>query len=97
VRRPLARQIEVSDAARPHAVAHQPVAEDRPCGAQDMLAQDAAMGVHQRESGIVADRADVAEMVGEPFELGHQARSQWARGGASTPHAASTARAKATA
>ena len=36
------------------------------------LAQDAAVGVHQRERGVVADRADVAEMVGEPLELGHQ-------------------------
>ena len=30
------------------------------------------MGVHQREGGVVADRADVAEMVGEALELGHQ-------------------------
>ena len=30
------------------------------------------MRVHQREGGVVADRADVAEMVGEAFELGHQ-------------------------
>ena len=30
------------------------------------------MGVHQRERRVVADRADVAEMIGEPLELGHQ-------------------------
>ena len=31
------------------------------------------MGEHQGEGGVVADRADVAEMVGEPFEFGHDA------------------------
>ena len=51
--------------------------------AQHALAQHAAMGVHQREGGVVADRADVAEMVGEALELGHSARSQTARGGTS--------------
>ena len=30
------------------------------------------MGVHQREGGVVADRADVAEVIGEALELGHQ-------------------------
>ena len=44
-------------------------------GAQHALAQNAAMGMHEREGGIVADGADIAEMIGEPFELGHQ-RSQ---------------------
>ena len=42
-------------------------------GAQRPLAQDAAMGEHEREGGVVADRADVAEVVGETFELGHHA------------------------
>ena len=28
--------------------------------------------MHQRERGVVADGADVAEMIGEPLELGHQ-------------------------
>ena len=28
--------------------------------------------MHQRERGIVADRADVAEMIGEPLQFGHQ-------------------------
>ena len=31
------------------------------------------MGVHQRKGGVVADGADVAEMIGEPLELRHQA------------------------
>ena len=30
------------------------------------------MGVHQRERGVVADRADVAEMIGDALDLGHQ-------------------------
>ena len=33
------------------------------------------MRVHQRKGGIVADGADVAEMVGKPLEFGEQ-RSQ---------------------
>ncbi len=31
------------------------------------------MGEHEGEGGVVADRADVAEMIGEPLELGHHA------------------------
>lgn len=30
------------------------------------------MGVHQREGRVVADRADVADVVGNPLELGHE-------------------------
>ncbi|MCY1230220.1 hypothetical protein D9M72_426260 [compost metagenome] len=41
-------------------------------GAQHTLAQHATMRMHEGEGGVVADRADVAEMVGEPFELGHE-------------------------
>ena len=40
--------------------------------AQHALAQHRGMGVHQREGGVVADRADVAEVVGDALELGHQ-------------------------
>ena len=40
------------------------------------------MGVHQREGGVVADRADVAEVVGEPLELGHQRAQPRARAAA---------------
>ena len=36
------------------------------------LAQDAAFGIDQREGGVVADGADIAEMIGEALELGHQ-------------------------
>ena len=42
-------------------------------GAQGPLAQHAAMGVHQRKGGVVANGADVAEMIGEALELRHQA------------------------
>ena len=41
-------------------------------GAQHALAQHGAMGEHEGEGGIVADGADIAEMVGEPLELRHQ-------------------------
>ncbi len=53
-------------------IAHQPVPEAGIRGTQHALAQNAGMGVHQREGGIVADRADVAQVVGDPLELGHQ-------------------------
>ena len=36
------------------------------------LAQDAGLRMHEREGSIVADGADVAEMIGQPFQLGHQ-------------------------
>ena len=62
----------VGDAARHDAVHHQPMAEAGVGRAQHALAQDAAFGVHQREGGVVADGADVAEMIGEALELGHQ-------------------------
>ena len=53
------------------------------------------MGVDDRERGVVADRADVAQMIGDPLELGHDPRSILARGGGSICIASSTARAKA--
>ena len=40
--------------------------------AEHRLAEHGAMSVHQGEGGVVADGADVAEMVGEALELGHQ-------------------------
>ena len=50
------------------------------------------------KDGVVADGADVAEMVGEALQLGHQRAQPDARAAAtSTPSAASTARAKASA
>ena len=60
------------DAAGHDAVHHQPVAEAGVGDAQHVLAQDAAVGVHEREGGVVADGADVAEVVGEALQLGHQ-------------------------
>ena len=86
------------DAARHDAVHHQPMAEAGVRGAQHALAQDAAMRMHEREGGVVADGADVAEMIGEPLELGHQRAQIDARAaGPSISSAASTARAKASA
>ena len=71
------------DAARHDDVHHQPVAEaDLGC-AQAALAQNAGLRMHQRESGVVADSADVAEMVRQALELGHQRaqveRARWRR------------------
>ena len=67
-----------------------------PAPAQHLLAQHAAMRVHQGEGGIVADRADIAEVVGDALELGHQrAQPDRARRDGSTPSAASAARANA--
>ena len=60
------------NAAGHDAVHHQAMAEAGVADAQDMLAQDAAVGVHERERGVVADGADVAEMVGKALELRHQ-------------------------
>ena len=54
------------------------------------------MRVHDGEGGIVADRADVAEMIGEPSSSAISARRSvraWRR--RRCPSAASTARAKA--
>ena len=49
-------------------------------GAQRVLAQDAALRMHERERRVVADGADIAEMVGKPFKLGHEcAQMQRAR------------------
>ena len=65
-------------------------------GAQDALAQHAAMRVHEREGRVVADGAEIAEVVGDALELRHQRAQLDARAAVtSTPSAASTARAKA--
>ena len=66
----LGREID-RDAAGNDGVHHQPMAESGLGRAQGALAQDAGVGVHQREGRVVADRADVAEMIGDPLELGH--------------------------
>ncbi len=50
-------------------------------GAQHALAQHRGMGVHQRERGVVADRADIAEVVGDALQFRHQgAQPDAARG-----------------
>ena len=54
------------------AVAHQAVAEDFLRGTQHLLAQHGAMGQHQRKGSIVADRAEISEMIGETLQLRHQ-------------------------
>ena len=83
-RRDLPRAVcsEISrDAARHHGIHHQPMPKARVRGPENLLAQNAAVGVHERERGIIADRPDIAEMVGEPLELRHQRaqidRTRW--------------------
>ena len=60
------------DAAGNRTIHHQPVPETALRRPQHELAQNAAMRVHERERGVVANRADVAEVIGETLELGHQ-------------------------
>ncbi len=60
------------DAARHDAVHHQPMAETGVRRAQRALAKHAAFGIDQREGRVVADGADIAEMIGEALKLGHQ-------------------------
>ncbi len=67
LRRDVARK-----AAGHDAIHHQAMAEANVRRPQAALAQDAGLRMHQDERGVVADRADVAEVIGEPFELGHQ-------------------------
>ena len=84
------------DAAGHDPVHHQPVAEGERREAQHALAQGRRMGKHQREGRVVADGADIAEMVGQPLQLGHQRAQPDGRAAAPPrPSAASTARAKA--
>ena len=62
--------VEVAGHATGHDdIPHQSMAEcDIGC-AQDVLSEHAAESVHQNKRGIVADRSDVAEMVGQPLEF----------------------------
>ena len=62
----------MADAAGDNAIHHQPVPEARIGGAQGVLAQDSALREHQRERCIVADRADVSEMVCQSLHFSHQ-------------------------
>ena len=70
--RPRAFVVQVRrNASRHHAIHHQTMPEGAAAYIQDALAQDTAMGVVERECRVVADRADVAEMIGDALELGH--------------------------
>ena len=60
------------DAARHDPVHHQSMAEGQRGEEQHALAQCPAMGQHQREGGVVADGADVADVIGQPLQLRHQ-------------------------
>ena len=60
--------------ARDDSAHHQPMTEADFGRAQNQLTQDTAMRVHDRERRVVADGADVAEMIRQPFELSHQQR-----------------------
>jgi hypothetical protein len=59
-------------------VHHQPMSETEIRNAQRLLAQNAAPGVHNRERRVIADGADIPEMIRKALELGHE-RSQIAR------------------
>jgi hypothetical protein len=75
------RQI-ADNAAGHHPVHHQAVAEAGLRHAQGVLAQNAAVRMHQRERRVVADGADIAEVVGDPLQLRHQRaqpRRAWRR------------------
>jgi hypothetical protein len=60
------------EAAGDHTVHHQAMAEALVRGAQHALAQQSALRVHDREGGVIAYRADVAEVIRQALELGHQ-------------------------
>ncbi len=65
--------VEVAGHATGHDdIAHQAMTERGVRGAQHGLAQHAAMRMHQREGGVVADGADIAEVIGKPLEFGEQ-------------------------
>ena len=59
-------------AARYDSIHHQAVTEASVRHAQDLLAQVSALRMHHGEGGIVTDGTDVAEVIGEPFQLGHE-------------------------
>jgi hypothetical protein len=59
-------------AARYHAIAHQPVTEAGIRHPQHAFPQNGAMGMHQRKGRIVANRADIAEMICQTLQFRHQ-------------------------
>ena len=67
----LSLQID-DNASRRDAIHHQAVSETARRFSQDAFADDAALRMHQCEGRVVTDGADIAEMIGEPFEFSHQ-------------------------
>ena len=65
------RQVH-GDAAGNDAVHHQAVTEARVGRPQRLFPKQAAFGQHEGEGRIVADGADVAEMVRQPLQFRHQ-------------------------
>src|SRR5258706_11739712 len=67
--------------ARNHAIHHQAMAEARARSAQDLLAQQAAAGMHDAEGRVVADGADIAEVVRQALEFARERpqprRARW--------------------
>ena len=47
------------------------MAERRAAGPQHCLAQARAVGVHEGKGGVVAHRADVSQVIGQPLEFAH--------------------------
>ena len=48
------------------------MAETQARGSKNPFAENAGVRVHQAKGGVVADRADVADVIGEALKLGHQ-------------------------
>ena len=72
---PSARRVArkfVADSPGHDAIHHQPVAEAMIGGTQDAFAQQPELRVQHGERGVVADGADVTEVVGESLQLGQQ-------------------------
>ena len=64
--------VDVAGNAAGHdTVHHQPMPENDVRHSQHALAQDRAMREHQAERCVVAHGADVADMVGDTFQLEH--------------------------
>ena len=69
-RRAIGRNVP-RDAARNDAIHHQPVAEGTVRRGEHALAENPAMGMDQGKGRVVADRADIAEMIGDALKLRH--------------------------
>jgi hypothetical protein len=78
-------------AARHHPVHHQAVAEVRHRQPQPVFAQARELGQPETEGAVVAERAEIAEMVGHSLAFEHQGAQCIARGGTAQPAADSSA------